>query len=461
MSSSCKPGEPFEVKIISLDEFWNRSCSVFRNGVLRINGGDIIEKDISFTGSYTTTVVLRETGVYRLHFVAEPCKDTLLSNEAISNPIRITETPQGPFWGDTHSHDKMHNCGAGEDAFTYAKEVSGLDFVCVAPDFRAFSEEIWQEHMKRVNEANEPDRFTAILGYEVGFNKGHHNVYFKTGAGEMWDVSEQSQWNINALLAKLNQKQHFIVPHHVGVDWRPQERYHQERDEWIPLIEIYSQHGLGEMYAPEHILAYEFNRTRGKEQKYASSVDKPVYVRDAWAQGIRYGVVASSDDHMGQAGKPIKGLAAVFAPENTRETLFDCMKARRTYGTTGERILLDFRINGAEMGGEIYVKENKTLKIDIEINGTDQIAFVEVVRLRFNEGKWASAFYERIVEKNLFHEGEIIRNYDYTKSFEEEFKGDAVYYLRMAQRRTIDNYPVFAWSSPIWVVEKKVRALAN
>ena len=457
LPSSCRPGEPFEVKIVSVDPFWNLSRSVFRNGILRVDGGEAIEGDIAFTGSYTTIVTLCNTGAYRLHFSAEPCEDTLLSNEAISNPIRITETPCGPFWGDLHGHDKMHNCGAGEDPLGYAREVSGLDFVCVAPDFRAFSDAVWQAHMDRVNEADDPGRFTAILGYEVGFNEGHHNVYFRAGEGEMWDTSDQTQWHIDALLSKLDPEMHFIVPHHVGVDWRPQARYHPERDVWIPLVEIYSQHGCGEMYAPEHVLAYEFNRTRGKEQKYASSVDQPVYVRNAWAQGRRYGVVASSDGHMGQPGKPMKGAAAVYASENTRDALFDSMRARRTYATTGERILIDFRINGAEMGREIEAAEGESLRFEIEINGTDQIAFVEVARLRFAEGTWERAFYERIVERNLFQEGKFVRDYDYSRHFEERFEGDVVYYLRMAQRRTIDDYPVFAWSSPIWVTGSALR----
>jgi hypothetical protein len=452
--SSHKPGEPFDVKIASLDPFWNLSCSVFRNGVLGISDGEALEKDISFTGSYTTTARIDKPGVYRLHFTADPYRDTLLSNHAISNPIRITEAPRGPFWGDLHSHDKIHNCGAGEHPFVYAREVSCLDYVAVTPDFRGFSQEIWKEHVERVKEAYEPGKFTTILGYEVGFGGGHHNVYFRTDKGGMWDVSDESQWNVESLLSKLDREENFIVPHHVGVDWGSQKQYYPERDEWIPLVEIYSQHGLGEMYAPEQILAYEFNRTRGKEQKYASSVEQPVYVRDAWAQGRRYGVVASSDDHMGQAGKPIKGRAAIYARQNTREALFNSMKARRTYGTTGERILMDFRINGAEMGSEIFAQEGDKLKFDIEINGTDQIAFVEVARLRFDEGKWEEAFYERLVEKNLFHEGEISRSYDYTRSFEQEFDGDALYYLRMAQRRTVDEYPVFAWSSPIWVTKQ-------
>lgn len=37
---------------------------------------------------------------------------------------------------------------------------------------------------------------------------------------------------------------------------------------------------------------------------------------------------------------------------------------------------------------------------------------------------------------------------------EEPFVSDAVYDLRVGQRKQIDNYPVFAWSSPIWVTRR-------
>ncbi len=455
--SARKPGEAFHVRIVSLDPFWNRSCSVFRNGVLRFADGEVVERDIGFTGSYATRVAIDRPGVHRLHFCADPCEDTLIADDALSNPIRITDAPCGPFWGDVHSHDKMHNCGAGEDPFTYAREVSGLDFVCVAPDFKAFSQEVWQAHMDRTNAANDPERFTAILSYEVGFKTGHHNVYCRGSAGRMADTSDPSLWHVDKWVEPLDEKENFVVPHHVAIDWGPHERYYPERDKWIPLVELYSNHGLSEMYAPEHILAYEFNRTRGKAQKYAASEERRVYVRDAWAQGRRYGVIAGSDDHMGQPGKPVKGCTGVWAQANTREALFDNLRARHCYATTGERILVDFRINGAPMGSELIAQPGETLTFVIEIHGTDEIAFVELAGLKLGEDAWERVFYDRLHETDPFHERGAAARYDYEKTLEKTFEADAVYYLRMAQRKTIDDYPVFAWTSPIWVTASRWR----
>jgi hypothetical protein len=449
--SSVKPNEEFEVKIISLDPFWNCSSSVFRQGVLRIFGSEIVEENISFTGLYTTVVKLSNPGIHRFQFNAYPLKDTLIEDEALSNPVMVTENPSGPFWGDTHGHNTLHNCGAGEHALDYARDVSCLDFVALTPDYRALSKEVWEKHKKELNEKNEDSVFITIPSYEVGFLDGHHNVYFRDDTSQMWDTSDSKNQEIDALIPKLDPEKSLLIPHHVGVHWRPQSGYYAGRDTLIPLIEIYSQHGLAERYASEHILAFEFNRTRGKEQKYASSVNRAVYVRDALAQGRKYGLVASSDDHMGQPGKPIKGCTAVFSEGKNRETIFDNLKLRHTYASTGERILIKFSINEKSMGEELTVSKNEDVDIHFEVYGTDKIAFVEIVKLTFENCDWETVFYERIEEKNLFQEGQITKILDYKNKFTDTICNTSVYYLRMSQQKTIADYPVFAWTSPIWV----------
>ena len=449
--SGAKPGEPFPVRVVSLDPFWNLSSSVFKAGRLSFYGGKVIEKDLSFSGSYATTAVVKEEGIHRFEFAGTPLQDTLIEDYALSNPIRIAPDAKGPFWGDLHCHDTRHNCGAGEHPLEYAQNASCLDFVAVTPDYRGLSEPVWRRYLEDMRAVYRPDEFTTIPSFEAGFLEGHHNVYFRNEEYRMFDTSDESLLTIDALLKGLDRENSFLIPHHVGVHWRPQAKYHAERDPWIPAVEIYSQHGLGEKYEPEHALSYEHNRTRGKEQKYASSVDRSVYVQDALAQGRRYGIVASCDDHMGQPAKPFKGIAAIWADRNTREGLFDALQTRNVYGTTGERILLSFHINNASMGNVIQAAPGETLRIEFEVNGTDRIAFVQIERYLFEEGRWSTAYYKRIEERNLFQEGKVVQLLDYSETFEEQFQGDVVYYLRMAQQKSLNDYPVFAWSSPIWV----------
>ena len=62
------------------------------------------------------------------------------------------------------------------------------------------------------------------------------------------------------------------------------------------------------------------------------------------------GVVCHSDDHKGRPGatRPgassfgaIGGLTCYFMPELTRDALFEALRQRRHYGTTGARIFVD------------------------------------------------------------------------------------------------------------------------
>lgn len=105
-------------------------------------------------------------------------------------------------------------------------------------------------------------------------------------------------------------------------------------------VEIYSERGQSEYYDPNHPLSYENCSPSG------TSSGGPHYARDAWVAGQRLGVIASSDNHTASPGQPHRGLAAVYAEDLTREAIFDAIAARHTYGTTGQRILLDFKVDG-------------------------------------------------------------------------------------------------------------------
>lgn len=77
--------------------------------------------------------------------------------------------------------------------------------------------------------------------------------------------------------------------------------------------------------------------------------------------GHRVGVVCNSDGHAGRPGAEgpgaehfgVKGgLTCIFAEELTRNAVFDALKERRCYGTTGPRISLWMEADGHPMGTE-------------------------------------------------------------------------------------------------------------
>jgi hypothetical protein len=80
------------------------------------------------------------------------------------------------------------------------------------------------------------------------------------------------------------------------------------------------------------------------------------------ALGHRVGVVAGSDGHKGRPGASYPGasqfgayggLTGIIADELTPDAIFDAIRARRCYATTGQRIVLRVQANSAPMGSEI------------------------------------------------------------------------------------------------------------
>ena len=81
--------------------------------------------------------------------------------------------------------------------------------------------------------------------------------------------------------------------------------------------------------------------------------------------------VAASDDHSSHPGYSAPrarglaqrgGLGAVFAAERSRDALFDAMRARRTYATTGDRIILETSLNGTGMGQRAAYAEERRIE---------------------------------------------------------------------------------------------------
>ena len=70
-------------------------------------------------------------------------------------------------------------------------------------------------------------------------------------------------------------------------------------------------------------------------------------VRQALADGLRFGFVASSDNHAGFPGAYGEGLMGALVADLTRPAILEAIRDRRTYALTGDRIELSFTVNGA------------------------------------------------------------------------------------------------------------------
>ncbi len=174
------------------------------------------------------------------------------------------------------------------------------------------------------------------------------------------------------------------------------------------------------------------------------------------ARGFRLGFIGGTDNHRGQPASyldsmggidyrsnVVGGLAAVIAPELTRESLFQAMYDRRTFATSGERMLIDMRVGGAVatgsarsraqggawMGEELRAEGEVT--ISLRAVGTRPLKQVDLIKSGSVLRTW--------VCEGIYHQAELTDPAGKPGSTD-------YYYARAIQE---DGH--LAWASPCWV----------
>ncbi|MFO7976511.1 MAG: DUF3604 domain-containing protein [Candidatus Hydrogenedentota bacterium] len=287
------------------------------------------------------------------------------------------------YFGDLHNHNQVgYAQGTLRRTFEIAR--NHLDFFAFTPhaywpDIATYDRDIqykwingfhvakarWEEVVKLAREFDDPGTFTTILAYERHSTaEGDYHVLYPDLEAEYALIEE-----LKELQQFARQRGCILVPHH------PSNRLgHRGIDitkldpNVSPVMEIHSEWGCAEHdRAPHRYKRHtEGGRwTRNTFQYYLS-------------QGHRLGAIASTDDHLGYPGAYREGLAAIKATELTRPALFEALRARRTYAVTGDRIELDFLLNGRPMGSELPYTPARHLQV--RVRGWDVIDRVEVVK---------------------------------------------------------------------------------
>ena len=235
------------------------------------------------------------------------------------------------YWGDLHSHTRYSWDGVGDGVFEYARDVSGLDFHAVTDHSRSVDAEftrglgpaVWHDYMDATDEHYEPGVFVTLHAYEASFPApyGHHNVYFR---GSPSLPLSPDRVTLPELWRVLEAGEALTIPHHTGKF--PQPISVDDHDpEFRRNFEIYSAHGLSELFDPSHPLAFE----QSDFTNASTSARDGLFAQDAWARGLMLSTIAASDDHRAHPGQPHWGLAAVTAPGLTREAVFDAQASGR------------------------------------------------------------------------------------------------------------------------------------
>jgi hypothetical protein len=102
-------------------------------------------------------------------------------------------------------------------------------------------------------------------------------------------------------------------------------------------------------------------------------------VQEGLARGYKLGIMASSDAHGDHPGAYDLGLIAAYAGELTRPSLWQAFKARRIYGVTGDRMLLDVSLNGHPMGS-VVPRTTGPRMIEIDAVAWDKVERLDIIK---------------------------------------------------------------------------------
>ena len=423
--SVIEPGEYFKVSITPVDRYMNKASCYQGNISIKFVGKSefITEKyeysqDEGRSGVMTVeSPSLKEQGLYQV--VVADLENGL---SGISNPMYIGNWSEKEkvYFGDIHAHTEISDgIGLAEDAYIYGRDVLHHNFGALSDHFEEgqptlfyAQKEKWPLTVAAAEKFNASGEFATLLGYEWIADQTHKNVYYRDGEGAIYSGSHAETSSKEKQMEFMKKYECIAIPHHpkylTPVKWDIHNPDIQR------LAEIYSVWGSSE---------------NGSE----SSIVEALNI------GWKLGIIAGTDNHIGRLGLGNIivegcGIAAVMASELSREAIYDALKARRCYGTTGARILLDFRLNGKPMGSEININDKQERKITAKIGGQYDLEEIEIIKngnVVYSikpQGKFSFVEWKDSTE---FVRGEQPHDY---------------YYLRVSQK---DGHR--AWSSPIFV----------
>ena len=311
---------------------------------------------------------------------------------ARANPLRVVSAaPQRRFWGDLHGQSgETIGMGTAEAYFSYARDKAFLDMTGHQGNDFQITDDFWRQLNDLTARFDKPGKFVCLPGYEWSGNTGmggDRNVFYRREGRPIrrsshilveGETSTEAIYTADKLFEFLDSEDCRVIAH-VGGRYADIKYAHDGRIE--RTVEVHSTWGTFEWL-----------------------------LHDAFEKGYRVGVVCHSDDHKGRPGATmpgassfgaVGGLTCYFMPELTRDALFETLRRRHHYGTTGTRLFLDVRgtfasdvtgfaedpklgatresaVREATMG-DIIRPKGVPMKLAVEVIGTAPIDRVDVL----------------------------------------------------------------------------------
>ncbi|MGE0201936.1 MAG: hypothetical protein AB7P76_13350 [Candidatus Melainabacteria bacterium] len=286
------------------------------------------------------------------------------------------------YFGDIHNHN-AHGYGRGTiersieiarehlDFFAFTGHSSWHDLTAIdggrerhfIEGFRRLTE-TWPRVQEKIAAANAEGSFVSFLGFEWHSNMfGDQCVIFPRDFRPIKYTN-----HVNHLRAFCLEEGALMIPHHLaypkgrrGVNWDV------FNPACTPVVEIFSFHGLSEHDRGPHPMV----RGSPGGRQTANTV------RAALANGIKFGFVASTDNHAGFPGAWGEGLMGVHADSLSRVDILEAVRARRTFALTGDRIRVEATLNSRPMGADVDAAPEYQFAADID--ALDEVEVAELI----------------------------------------------------------------------------------
>lgn len=382
------PATAFERKLPGLRSRYNHSprgihymdnAALRWNGVLEVEGPDGPEAiDVADLGG-TFPGDERAIGRIEGFSFSEPGVHTVVVRDprtdlvGESNPIVVSAEPPKLrlWWGDLHSQTFFSDgLRCPEELYHFARHEAFLDIFALADHAEWITDRQWEYFTAVTNDSYVPGEFVTLVGFEwTNSWPGHRNLYYAGEDGPIVRSNERSVEDLHRLYDVAREHGALLIPHHsanaaMGVEWEAGHDPEHER-----LVEIHSVWGNSER--PQEAGNSFPIRTHGGEQRGR-------HVVDALRRGYRFGFVGGGDIHDGRPGDELhylqqepeqyrllrrQGIMGIWAPELTREAIFDALWNRCCFATMNVRMPIRFEVCDAFMGQEVECNEERTIHL--------------------------------------------------------------------------------------------------
>ena len=327
-------GETFELRIRADDACGNPLQRIAGPLMLSATQGALDGLPASAEPDGATLVVpkLRATAPGVVRIAVRDVSGNLLAE---SNPLVATEhAGRSTWWGDFHAQsEETIGTNSARSYFDFARDRGFCDFVGHQGNDFQITNAFWAELNELYREYNAPGRFVTIPGYEyspVTHLGGDRNIFF-------FDEGRPIRRSSHALVEDLSD---------IASDC----------NHVLDLFEALKRDG-------ERVFAFAHvgGRYADLHAGHDVAIERSVEVHSSWGTfewllfdafelGHRVGVVCNSDDHKGRPGAShpgasifgaYGGLTCLYLDDLSRESIWNCMAARRHYGTTGDRLHLE------------------------------------------------------------------------------------------------------------------------